>query len=208
MNERLLHRLVERQAITDILIEYCTALDRMDLGRLASLFTADCVAEYGPEEWLRSRGREALEQSLARMWRWSRTSHHLSNVQVDFRGDDEAFVRSYVHAWHESGDGSSATILGQYHDRFVRGDEGWRIAERRMVMNGSDAGFKVNNQPLRAAPPASGLAAAGGPREGDRASSDLPEGPRIGTFASTTARNAGQSVHGKRYPGDDIHRRM
>ena len=156
MSERLLRRLVERQAITDILIEYCTALDRMDLGRLASLFTEDCVAEYGPEEWLRSRGRKALEQSLARMWRWSRTSHHLSNVQIDFRDDDEAFVRSYVHAWHEGSDGSSATILGQYHDRFVRGDEGWRIAERRMVMNGSDAGFKVNINPFERIPPPAG----------------------------------------------------
>ena len=153
MSDRLVRQLVERQAITDILIEYCTALDRMDLGRLASLFTEDCVVEYGPEEWLRSRGRDALEKSLARMWRWSRTSHHVSNVRVDFRGDDEALVGSYVHAWHEGSDGSSATILGQYHDRFVRGDARWRIAERRMVMNGSDAGFKVNINRFERLPP-------------------------------------------------------
>ena len=156
MSDRRLRRLIERQAITDVLIEYCTALDRMDLSRLASLFTVDCVVEYGPEEWLWSRGRDALEQSLARMWRWSRTSHHLSNVRIDFRDDDEAFVRSYVHAWHERGDGSSATILGQYHDRFLRADEGWRIAERRMVMNGSDAGFKVDIHPFERLPPPPG----------------------------------------------------
>ncbi len=153
MSDRSSHRLVERQAITDVLIEYCTALDRMDLARLGGLFTEDCVVDYGPEEWLQSRGREALERSLARMWRWSRTSHHLSNVQIDFRDDDEAFVRSYVHAWHERSDGSSATILGQYHDRCVRGSEGWRIAERRMVMNGCDAGFKVNIHPFERIPP-------------------------------------------------------
>ena len=153
MSDRLVRRLVERQAITDILIEYCTALDRMDLGRLAALFTEDCVVEYGPEEWLQSRGREALERSLARMWRWSRTSHHLSNVQMDFRDDDEAFVRSYVHAWHEGSDGSSATILGQYHDRFVRGEAGWRIAQRRMVMNGCDAAFRVNINRFERIPP-------------------------------------------------------
>lgn len=153
MSDRRLHRLVEHQAITEVLIEYCTALDRMDLPRLAALFTADCVVEYGPEEWLRSRGRSALEKSLARMWRWSRTSHHLSNVQIEFSEDDEAFVRSYVHAWHERSDGTSATILGQYHDRFVHGDAGWRIAERRMVMNGCDAGFRVNIPPFERIPP-------------------------------------------------------
>ena len=153
MSDRLLRRLVERQAITEVLIEYCTALDRMDLARLGALFTEDCVADYGPEEWLQSRGRAALEKSLARMWRWSRTSHHLSNVQIEFRDDDEALVESYVHAWHEGSDGSSATILGQYHDRFVREDARWRIARRRMVMNGCDAGFRVNINRFDRLPP-------------------------------------------------------
>ena len=153
MSDRSLHRLVERRAITEVLIAYCTALDRMDLPRLAALFTEDCKVDYGPEEWLQSRGRGALEKSLARMWRWSRTSHHLSNVQIDFRDDAEAFVQSYVHAWHEGSDGSSATILGQYHDRFVREDARWRIAERRMVMNGCDAGFRVNINPFERLPP-------------------------------------------------------
>ena len=153
MNEGAVHRLIEGQAITEVLIEYCTTLDRMDLPRLAALFTADCVVDYGPEEWIRSRGRADLERSLARMWRWSRTSHHLANVQIEFLGDDEARVRSYVHAWHERRDGSSATILGQYHDRFVREEGGWRIARRRMVMNGCDAGFRVNIHPLERIPP-------------------------------------------------------
>ena len=47
-------------------------------------------------------------------------------------------------AWHERPDGSTATVLGQYHDRLRRLAEGWRIAERRMLMNGNTAGFTVN----------------------------------------------------------------
>ncbi len=156
MSEQALREIVDRQAITDVLIEYCTALDRMDLAQLGALFTEDCVVDYGPQEWLWSRGREALRKSLARMWRWSRTSHHLSNVRIDFRGDDLALVQSYVHAWHERDDGTTATILGQYHDRFVREDERWRIAKRRMVMNGCDAGFKVNINRFERIPPPAG----------------------------------------------------
>lgn len=147
MSESANRELSDRQAITDVLIEYCSALDRMDLPRLAALFTDDCVVEYGPEPALQSRGAAALEKSLQRMWRWQRTSHHLSNVQIGFTTDDEARTSSYVHAWHERPDGSTATIFGIYKDLFVRGDNGWRIAERRMEMNGCDAGFKVDIYP-------------------------------------------------------------
>ena len=145
-------RLKDRQAITDVLVQYCRALDLMDLPAVAALFTDDCVVEYGAGEFLRSRGSAALRKSLERMWRWSRTSHHLSNVLIRFEGDDAAVSSSYVHAWHERPDGSTATILGQYHDRFVRRPEGWRISERRMLMNGCDAGFTVNINRLDRAP--------------------------------------------------------
>ena len=159
MHEHALQRLIDRQEITDVLIEYCRALDRMDLPRLAALFTDDCMVDYGPDERLQSRGATALAKSLERMWRWSRTSHHLSNVQVEFEEEGEARVRSYVHAWHERADGSNATILGQYHDRFIRGADGWRIAERRMLMNGCDAGFTVDiNRFERVPPPADWVA--------------------------------------------------
>ena len=145
--------LIDRQAITDVLVQYCCALDRMDLPCLASLFTDDCIVEYGPDPALKSRGADALEKSLHRMWRWQRTSHHLSNVQIKFTANDEAQVGSYVHAWHERQDGSTATIFGQYRDRFVRIDDRWRIAERRMEMNGCDTGFTVPVHILDRRPP-------------------------------------------------------
>jgi ketosteroid isomerase-like protein len=152
MKDQLLQDLIDQQEITSVLVEYCYALDRMDLPRLAMLFTNDCVVDYGPDERLQSNGAAALEKSLERMWRWSRTSHHLSNVQIQFN-NGAALVQSYVHAWHERADGSTATILGQYHDRFVREKSCWRIAERRMVMNGSDAGFTVNINRFERIPP-------------------------------------------------------
>jgi ketosteroid isomerase-like protein len=152
-------QIVDRQAIADVLVEYCFALDRMDLKRLAALFTDDCIVEYGPEPALRSQGAAALQESLQRMWRWQRSSHHLSNVLVEFTGPDTARAGSYVFAWHERADGTTATIFGQYKDRFVRLGNHWRIAERRMEMNGSDAGFNVSIFPFeRLAAPAGWVA--------------------------------------------------
>lgn len=136
-------RRADRQAITEILIDYCIYLDRMQLDALADLFTAGCVVEFGSDERLNSRGRDALAKSLERMWRWRRTSHHLSNVRIGFTGPDQAHATSYVLAWHERPDGSTATVYGQYRDRLERRDGRWRIAGRRMLMNGNDAGFTV-----------------------------------------------------------------
>ncbi len=156
MSDERLRQLCDAEEITWVLNEYCNALDCMDLPRLCALFTPDCLVVYGPNDWLRSCGAVALKQSLARMWRWARTSHHLSNVQIGFQGADEALVRSYVQAWHERPDGSTATIYGQYQDRFVRQDAGWRIAERCMFMNGNDSGFTVNINRFKRIPPPDG----------------------------------------------------
>lgn len=152
-------RIADRQAISDVLVDYCVYLDRMELEALGDLFTAGCIVEFGPDERLNSRGREALSKSLERMWRWRRTSHHLSNVRIEFTGPDEAQAASYVLAWHERPDGSTATVYGQYRDRFERREGRWRIAARRMLMNGSDAGFTVNLFPLDRRPAPEGWVA-------------------------------------------------
>jgi ketosteroid isomerase-like protein len=140
-----LGELLDKQAITEVLYAYCAHLDRMDLDALAALFTDDCVVEYGPEPRLQSRGAAGLRRDLARMWRWARTSHHLSNVMVTLEEDGvHAGAISYVLAWHERADGSSATMMGRYQDRLVREGGRWRISRRRQELTGNDAGFDVN----------------------------------------------------------------
>ena len=142
----------DRQAIHDVLVDYCRQLDRMELDALAALFTTDCHVEFGPDARLNSTGRAALARSLERMWRWSRTSHHLSNVQIRFTGPGEASALSYVLAWHERADGSTATVYGQYRDRLEKRNDRWQIARRMMFENGSDQGFTVNLHPLERRP--------------------------------------------------------
>jgi len=137
--------LLDKQAITEVLFAYCAHLDRMDLDALAALFTEDCVVDYGPEPRLQSHGAGGLRRDLARMWRWARTSHHLSNVVVTLESDGRhARASSYVIAWHERPDGSTATMMGQYQDQLVREGDRWRITRRRQELTGSDAGFDVS----------------------------------------------------------------
>lgn len=151
----------DRQAINDVLIDYCRLLDRMELHALAGLFTENCVVEFGPDARLNSHGRDALAVSLQRLWRWSRTSHHLSNVQIRLEETARATASSYVLAWHERPDGSTATVYGQYRDLLLKQDGRWLIAQRRMLENGSDQGFTVNLHRLeRRRPPAGWVAPA------------------------------------------------
>lgn len=155
MDASPLQRLSDREEISFLLNEYCRALDAMELDTIAALFTEDCVVEYGPEDRLKSYGRAAIRKGLERLWRWKRTSHHLSNIQITFTGDDEAKANSYIIAWHERPDGGTATVWGQYQDVLVRTPDGWRLAKRRQSKNGNDAGFTVNLFPSerRQAPP-------------------------------------------------------
>jgi 3-phenylpropionate/cinnamic acid dioxygenase small subunit len=155
MDASQLRRLCDREEIAFVLHEYCRMLDAMDLDAVAALFCEDCIVEYGPEDRLKSRGRAAIRKALERLWRWTRTSHHLSNVQISFASDEEANARSYVVAWHERPDGTAATVYGQYEDTLKREPEGWRLARRKQTMNGNDRGFTVNlfRAPRRAPPP-------------------------------------------------------
>ena len=143
MSDLDIKRLFDHREIGRTLIAYCVHLDHMDLAALADLFTANCEVDYGNDPHLRSMGRASLAKSLERMWRWTRTSHHLANVMIDFEGDNAARATSYVFAWHERPDGSTVTMMGQYHDRLERAQNRWLIARRRMTMNGSDREFSV-----------------------------------------------------------------
>ncbi len=145
--------LADKQAITEVLHAYCLYLDKMDLDALAGLFTPGCVVDYGPEERFRSDGSAGLRRDLERMWRWARTFHLLGNVSIALSGD-EAEATSSVLAWHERPDKTTATMMGQYHDRLLRHEGRWRIDRRRQVLQGNDAGFDVNiNRFERMAPP-------------------------------------------------------
>ena len=130
-----------RQAIADLQYDYCRFIDEMALDELAALFTEDAVTDYGPEERFRATGRDAIRRSLERMWRFARTSHHLSNVQVWLDGPDEARGISYVIGWHEQTDGTEALVYARYHNRFSLTEDGWRIARLDYRMTGNSASY-------------------------------------------------------------------
>lgn len=136
--ERELQRLLDREQISDLIYAYCTHLDLNEPERVAALFTEDCVTDYGAALGGPTHGRDRLERGVARaMAGFEATSHHVSNIRLEFESDDSARSVTVLYAWHQlPGDQPHQHLYGQYHDRFVRTPDGWRIAERRMLITG------------------------------------------------------------------------
>jgi hypothetical protein len=127
--------LADRRAIEDGLIRYAHALDTRDYGRLSEIMKADVRVKYGDAAWL--DGVEAVARFCARaLERFDATQHRLGTIDVTLDGD-RATSTTYLCAEHLSG-GSRFTLGGSYLDVWERTQEGWRIAERRLVTSWSE----------------------------------------------------------------------
>lgn len=131
---------LDRQAIVDVIHAYCRGVDSIDRGVLETCFTLDCVVDYGPGMGGPRRGKDVIVAGLvAGLPNFAATHHQVSNIEISFEGVGAARGVTYVTAWHRFADGRPDAILwGQYHDRFQRTAEGWRIAERILFATGQE----------------------------------------------------------------------
>ncbi|CAN5399203.1 nuclear transport factor 2 family protein [soil metagenome] len=136
----------DRQAIVDLAVAYCWALDTRDWDALDRVFTADATAVLGSPLLT---GVEAIKQRVRQALRPLDTSQHMVNThQVSVNGDT-ATSRCYFHAQHvrraAGGDGASPNFIvaGRYEDRLVRTIDGWRIAHRELVTMWTDGNERV-----------------------------------------------------------------
>jgi hypothetical protein len=121
----------ERQ-IERLLFDYAFHLDMNHPEALAALFVDDCEVSYAPN--FGAQGLAAYRETLNGIGSYFQaTSHHVSNIAIDFTGDSEARVRSVLLAWHryrrERPDG---WLWGQYHDIVVRDGERWKFKRREL----------------------------------------------------------------------------
>ncbi|MCF8528239.1 MAG: nuclear transport factor 2 family protein [Candidatus Nanopelagicales bacterium] len=126
-------RLEDRAAIEQQMFTYARATDWLETENHRAVFAKGCVFAsphsgdmHGPDavvEWM----NRVLEQFEA-------TQHLIGNISITFTGEDSADAVSYVRAWHRFRDQSKPDMVlwGEYHDRWVRVDGTWRIAERRV----------------------------------------------------------------------------
>ncbi|MCE3551217.1 nuclear transport factor 2 family protein [Pseudonocardia sp. RS11V-5] len=136
-SEALVAELVETEKVHRLLFDYAFHLDMNHPDEIAALFTEDCYVAYGPN--FGAEGRAAYRETLSGIGSFfAATSHHVSNIVVDF-GDDlsTATVRSVLYAWHKyTKDRPDGHFFGQYHDELVKVDGEWRFARRELRASG------------------------------------------------------------------------
>lgn len=137
--ERLVWELEQRRLIEETLMAYSHFVDRNDPAALVErVFCED--GRFGLGSRHAVVGREDLRLMFAKtLVAFTRTSHHLSNVQIRFLDNDGAEADSYVYAWHiAADDGRRIEVWGRYADRLRLTGAGWRIESRRLTVAGTD----------------------------------------------------------------------
>jgi len=131
-----LQRLADRAQIASVMAVYTRCADLNLPDEQVMVFVEDCRVSYHPGTVIEGRATLAamLGESLAR---FVRTSHHVSNIEIDFDGPDSASAQSAVIAWHRRVDGTEWTLYGRYVDRWVRTTEGWRMSDRELRAAGA-----------------------------------------------------------------------
>jgi hypothetical protein len=131
-----LQHLVDHKAIERLLFDYTFHLDMNHPAELADLFVEDCEVIYGPG--FGALGRLAYSKTLEGIGTYFVcTSHHVSNVVVDFDSPDQARVRAVVYAWHRyTRERPDSHVYGQYHDIVVRQSGVWKFKRRELRVAG------------------------------------------------------------------------
>jgi 3-phenylpropionate/cinnamic acid dioxygenase small subunit len=123
--ELLLSRQIER-----LLFDYAFHLDTNHPAELAALFVEDCEVSYAPN--FGAKGMAEYMKTLEGVGSYfAGTSHHVSNICIDFTSEREARVRSAVIAVHRyRKDRPDGYLYGQYHDVVVRDGDAWKFKRR------------------------------------------------------------------------------
>lgn len=132
--QRDLRQIQSRDEIINQIHSYCFFFDSSDVSGLKGLFTDDAIVDYGPEIGPLS-GIDEIIKSISRGLQntFAATSHHISNIVVEFTGATEAQTKSYVYAWHRYQKKPEIGYLwGQYYHAF-RFEEGkWKISRLKL----------------------------------------------------------------------------
>lgn len=136
-----LERLLIERECERLVTAYCHYVDHGEAGRIAGLFTEDGVWK-SPEVTM--KGREELVRGFGRRQaQTQRMSRHVcNNLQLEVQ--DESTARGVVYLTLYRSDGEEGRrvspleqpdVVGEYRDRFVRTEEGWRFAEREIEVS-------------------------------------------------------------------------
>jgi len=131
----LLLKLLDKNAIEQVLVRYCDAADTADESLMRSVFHADGTDEHAG---MFSGTINELAPKMAQMHKkFSFTQHLVSNIDIDVEANN-ARSRCKVtahHRYEQEGKLYHLVAGGRYIDTFEKRDGVWRIAHRTTYMD-------------------------------------------------------------------------
>jgi ketosteroid isomerase-like protein len=125
--------LLDRQAIQDVLVSYCRAVDRADLDLLRSCYHPDATENHGGT--FEGSATAYIDSIAPILPRGGIMTHTTTNVLIALDGD-QADVESHILAFarlKKDGEKFDSLTLARAVDRFEKRKGAWKIAARRMV---------------------------------------------------------------------------
>lgn len=131
-----LARLLDKEAIRDVLSKYARGVDRGDGTLLKSCYHPDAIEEHGGR--YTGNAHEYVDGAIPRIRLMDSMQHVLGNTHFDFVRDDLAYVETYLVTLARvniKGERFDTFTGGRLIDRFERRDGEWKIAHRRTIFD-------------------------------------------------------------------------
>lgn len=136
-----LQRLLIERECERLVTLYCHHVDHGEAAKVADLFSPDGVWK-GPGVLM--EGQEQVRSGFAtRQANTARMSRHVcNNLHLNVIDEDHAEGSVYLTLYRHDGEAERTVsplegpvLVGEYRDRFVRTAEGWRFADRRILVS-------------------------------------------------------------------------
>lgn len=154
---RKLRELLDKQALEELVLDYCRAVDRRDFALIRSLYHDDAIDDHG--YMFKGSADEYVRWLPGNLAPFEATVHSVSNMLFRVDGD-RAEGEIYAVAYHRTGGTPSReiTIGGRYLDRYQRRDGAWKFYRRSLALdwcNLSEADPEAYREMSLGAPPGS-----------------------------------------------------
>jgi len=136
VSEAELRALLDKQAITEQLANYCRAVDRLDKALGYGVFHEDCTADYGADVY-QGTGRGFIDSVCEAHLHCVNHSHQVCNLTIALDGD-RAGSETYFHSATRimiDGTLKQIRVYGRYLDRWERRQGHWAIVKRKTIFD-------------------------------------------------------------------------
>ena len=131
--DQQLDELLDKQAITELIMAYCNAADRHDHDKMRALYHEDAIDDHG--HFAKGPAMAFIDKLPEIQAAMDILHHNVTTVNLKLDGD-RAEGEVYILAFHKVKDGAAGfdvLIGGRYFDKYEKRSGVWKFSHRAIV---------------------------------------------------------------------------